>query len=387
MKQTRLPLIVSGMIAGDPYQGGAAWAVLQYVLGLRRLGYDVCLIEPIAAKALRPVGTSLDSSENAEYFHAVSAAYGLEGCSSLILEGSNETAGVPYPELRKICKSAAALLNISGMLQREDLIAGIPLRIYLDLDPGFNQLWHSTQGIDMRFAAHNRFVTVGNALGKTDCPVPDCGVRWITTFQPAVLEYCTANAPVMYDGLTTVANWRGYGSIQHDGVFYGQKAHSLRELVDLPTRTTEKFLMALSIHPDEYQDLASLSLNGWRLLDPARVAGTPWQYLSFIGGSKAEFGVAKSGYVHARCGWFSDRSACYLASGRPVIAQDTGFGNYLPCGEGLFRFRTADDALAAIEQINNDYPRQSKAARSIANEYFESAKVLSKLLSTVGMHD
>jgi hypothetical protein len=385
MRPTRFPIIVSGMIAGDPYQGGAAWAVLQYVLGLQQLGHDVYLIESLSAGSLLPAGAPLECSENAAYFRAVTGEFGLEKRSSLLLRDSRETVGLPYEELQRISSQAAALLNISGMLQVEDLISHIPVRVYLDLDPAFNQLWHATQGIDMRFAAHNRFVTVGKSLGRPECSVPTCGIEWIPTFQPVVLERCVNHGHILYHGMTTVANWRGYGSIHHDGVQYGQKAHSLREFMDLPTHTPEEFLLALSIHPDEHKDLTALRSNGWRVLDPKCVAGTPRQYLNFVGASKAEFGIAKSGYVAARCGWFSDRSACYLAFGRPVVAQETGFSDFLPCGEGLFCFRTPDDVLAAIETINGDYPRQSKAASEIAREYFESGKVLSSLMTAVGL--
>jgi hypothetical protein len=386
MRQNRFPIIVSGMIAGDPHQGGAAWAVLQYVLGLQRLGHDVYLIEPLSASSLRPAGAPLECSENAAYFRATTAAFGLEKRSSLLLENTSETVGLPYEELRRICSQAAALLNISGMLQMEDLIGHIPVRVYLDLDPAFNQLWHATQGIDMGFAMHNRFVTVGKSLGRPECSVPTCGIEWIATFQPVVREYCLNPSRILYHGMTTVANWRGYGSIHHEGVHYGQKAHSLRGFIDLPTRTTEEFLLALSIHPGEHKDLTALRSHGWRVQDPKCVAGTPRQYLNFVGASKAEFGIAKSGYVAARCGWFSDRSACYLAFGRPVVAQETGFSDFLPCGEGLFRFRTPDDVLAAIERINGDYARQSKVASEIASEYFESGKVLSNLMTAVGLY-
>jgi hypothetical protein len=372
------------MVAGDPGQGGAAWAVLQYVLGLRRLGYDVYLVEPLRPASLRPCGATLDQSDNAAYFRAVTRAFGIESHASLVLDGNFATVGLPYAELRKLSRRAAALLNISGMLQREDLIADTPIRVYLDLDPGFNQLWH-TQSIDMRFAGHNRFVTVGQALGRTDCPVPRCGLEWITTFQPVVFDYCKPKHRVVYDGLTTVANWRGYGSIVEKGVTFGQKAHSLRQFMDLPTRTPEKFILALSIHSGETRDLAALSAHGWNLLDPQRVAAMPCEYLNFIAGSKAEFGVAKSGYVTARCGWFSDRSACYLAFGRPVIAQETGFSNYLPCGAGLFSFRLAEDVLEAVEAINGNYTFHSTAALDIASEYFDSDKVISRLMTLVGV--
>jgi hypothetical protein len=179
-------------------------------------------------------------------------------------------------------------------------------------------------------------------------------------------------------------NWRGYGSIEHGGVFYGQKAHSLREFFNLPTLTTEKFMLALAIHPDEINDLAALRSNGWHLIDPARVAGTPTSYQRFVQGSKAEFGIAKSGYVAARCGWFSDRSACYLASGRPVIAQETGFSRFLPTGAGLFTFETIEEVLTSIEALSGDYDRYARAARAVAEEYFDSDKVLGRLLQRVG---
>jgi hypothetical protein len=371
------------MIAGDPGQGGAAWAVLQYVLGLRRLGHDVCLIEPLSSRSLQPSAAALGSSQNATYFRQVAQDFGLEGKCSLILEGTSKTVGLPYSELLENAGAADVLLNISGMLDRPELIAHIPVRVYLDLDPVFNQLWHATQGIDMRFSAHNRFVTVGNALGQPDCAIPTCGLPWIPTFQPVVLESWPRGNGVHHDGFTTVANWRGYGSVQHDGVFYGQKAHSLREFINLPTKTSERFMLALSIHRDERKDLDALDRNGWNLMDPAKVADTPFKYREFVRGSKAELGIAKSGYVAARSGWFSDRSACYLTSGRPVIAQETGFSRFLPTGSGLFAFRSADDILEAIGGIRSDYQFHSNAARGLAEEYFDSDKVLTRLLEKI----
>jgi hypothetical protein len=152
----------------------------------------------------------------------------------------------------------------------------------------------------------------------------------------------------------------------------------------LPAATSEKFMLALSIHPNERKDLAQLEANGWHLLDPVRVAATPALYREFVQGSKAEFGISKSGYVASNCGWFSDRSTCYLASGRPVIAQETGFSRFLPTGEGLFSFHTEDDVLAASEALRSDYKRQAQAARDIAVEYFDSSKVLNQLLRKVG---
>jgi hypothetical protein len=381
----RFTVLISGMVAGDPGQGGAAWAVLQYVLGLARLGHDVFLVEPVQLKSIRPQGVPLAESGNARYFLRVLRDFGLADRASLLLASTRQTVGLPYEELERISRRADLLLNISGMLTDENLVASIPIRTYLDIDPAFNQLWHAVQGIDMRFAAHNRFVTIGQAIGTAGCPVPTCGLDWLKIRQPVVLPLWPVARRVTHDALTTIANWRGYGSIEHQGVLYGQKAHSLRQFFPLPTRTREKFLLALSIHPDERKDLEALSANRWQLISPAAVADTPGAYQAFVQGSKAEFGIAKSGYARSRCGWFSDRSVCYLASGRPVIAQETGFSRYLPVGEGLFSFTSEEDVLAAITELNGDYARHTIKAREIAEEWFASGKVLGSLLGGLGM--
>jgi hypothetical protein len=184
--------------------------------------------------------------------------------------------------------------------------------------------------------------------------------------------------------VTTIANWRSYGSIEHASGFYGQKAHSFRELIALPQRSGGRFELALEIDPAETADLAALAGSGWSLVDPTRAAGTPGAYQRFIAGSWAELAVAKHGYVAARCGWFSDRSACYLASGRPVIAQDTGFGAQLPAGEGLLAFADTDGAAAALDELRGDYPRHARAARALAETYLDSRRVLERLLDRIG---
>ena len=379
-----LRILVSGMIAADPHQGGATWAILQYVLGLQRLGHEVCFLEPVPQRALKPQGCALADSVSAAYFRGIVADFGLGGRAALLLAGTQETVGLTHAELRAFARRADVLLNVSGMLEDAALLEPIRTRVYLDLDPAFIQLWHSAHGIDMRFAAHTHFVTVGRGLGTADCPVPTCGREWIPTFQPVVLDEWPVAQEIAHDALTTIGNWRGYGSVEHEGRHYGQKAHSLRPFFALPRLCAEKFSPALAIHPGEENDVAALAENGWNVLDPAAVAGTPHAYRRFIQGSKAELGIAKSGYVHSRSGWFSDRSACYLASGRPVIAQETGFSRELPAGEGLFAFETMDGIIAAIEAMNADYARHARAARGVAEEYFESGKVLARLLRAVG---
>jgi hypothetical protein len=379
----KLKILVSGMIAGVPNQGGASWSILQYVLGLTALGHEVVLVEPVDTASLGPAGAPLERSSAAAYFREVVAELGLEERSALLAAGSEDTVGLPYDRLRTLLADADVLLNVSGMLTDTELAGGIPTRVYLDLDPAFNQLWHAG-GIDMRFDFHTHFVTVGQAIGDPECHVPDCGRDWIATVPPVVLEHWPVAGAVELDALTTVGHWRGYGSVEHEGVHYGQKAHSLRPLIELPTLTDARFVLALGIHPDETRDLEALANNGWELVDPLEVAGTPDSYRAFVQGSWAEFGIAKSGYVLSRSGWFSDRSACYLASGRPVIAQETGFSRFLPTGEGLFAFEGVDDALGAIETVRADYGRHARAARRLAEELLDSNRVLPRLLERVG---
>jgi hypothetical protein len=311
---------------------------------------------------------------------AVMERFGLADRWALLRSDGDEPVGLSRSELRGVAGTADVLLSVSGMLTDPDVMEGVPVRAYLDLDPAFTQLWNDAEGVDMRLDGHTHFVTVADAIGAPGNPIPTCGREWLPTLPPVVLdEWPVATGPTR-NALTTVGHWRSYGSIHHDDIQYGQKVHSLRQLINLPRRSRSTFELALAIHPDESADLEALAENGWRLVNPAEVARTPDDYQRFVQGSWAEFGLAKSGYAVSDSGWFSDRSACYLASGRPVIAQDTGFGRRLPTGEGLFAFATADDVLAAIEALEADYTRNREAAREIAVAHLDSDRVLGSLL-------
>lgn len=372
----RLRILLAGMVAGDPRQGGASWAVLQYVAGLRELGHEVVLVEPVAAGALEWGG------EAVRYFEALPL---LEGRAALLERDGDGTVGMSYRELVEFARGADLLLNISGMLRDERLLEAVPVRAFLDLDPGFNQVWEAT-GAEMGVDLHTHFVTVGVRIGAEDCPIPTLGRNWIPTLPPISLaRWPVAEGPPERGAFTSVGHWRSYGSIEHGGVRYGQRAHALRELFELPRRVDARFELALGIHPDEVDDLRALRENGWGLLDPDEVAGTPDDYAGFVRGSKAELCVAKSGYVNSRSGWFSDRSACYLASGRPVAAQDTGFGESLPVGEGLLAYSSTEEAAAAVTEIGRDYDRHRAAARALAEEHLDAARVLPRLLERLAV--
>lgn len=370
----RLRILVSGMVAGDPRQGGATTAVLQYVEGLSGLGHEVLVVEPVAAAALDPAGPV------AAYFRSLAP---LAGRSALLARDGEETLGLPYREVERFAREADLLLNVSGMLRDERLLAPIPVRAFLDLDPGFNQVW-AAQGIDFGLDRHTHFVTVGLRLGAAGCPIPTLGRDWIPTLPPVALPRWPV-AEGWGQAWTSVGNWRSYGSPTHDGVRYGQRAHSLRELIELPRRSRACFELALAIHPDERADLAALAENGWGLVDPAAAAGTPAAYAGFVRRSRGELGVAKQGYVVSRSGWFSDRSAAYLASGRPVVAQDTGFGVGLPTGSGLLAFEDAASAAAAIEAVEADLDGHRRAAREVAAEHLDAARVLPALLERLAV--
>jgi hypothetical protein len=354
------------MVAGDPHQAGASWAVLQYVLGLARLGHEVTLVEPVPEL----------SPASARYFARLVRAFGLEGCASLVVDGR------PDERTRARLRRADVFLNVSGMLRLDDA-AAIPVRAYLDLDPAFNQLWHE-QGADVGLDGHTHHVTVGQALGRPGCDVPTLGLDWIGTLPPVVLDLWPPAGRIRTDAFTTVGNWRSYGPVHRDGVRYGLRAHSLRGLLELPGRVEERLALALAIDPGDEADVDALRHAGYELLDPIRAAATPSAYRRFVRGSRGELGIAKEGYVVSRCGWFSDRSACYLASARPVVAQDTGFGEFLPTGGGLFAFADVDEAAAAFAEIRRDYGRHCRAARAIAEEHLDAGRVLTRLLEELG---
>jgi hypothetical protein len=371
----RLRILLSGMIAGDPRQGGATWAVLQYFHGLRDLGHDVALVEP-----LRPADGQGPSAAVLDYFKSLGLP---EDRVALLVPGSEVSVGMAYDRIVQFADGADLLLNVSGMLTDERLLGPIQTRTFLDLDPGFNQAWHLA-GEEMGFGSHTHFVSVGQLLGSPDCLVPTCDLPWIRTLPPVCLDlWPVAGAPASA-ALTTVGHWRSYGSVEHDGVVYGQRAHSLRRLVELPRVAPGPLELALGIHPEETEDLIALQRNGWRLVDPDLAAGSPDRYREYIRASFAELGIAKSGYVDSRSGWFSDRSACYLASGRPVVAQETGFEQVLPVGEGLLSFGSVSEAAEAVEAVRSRPEAHRASARELAEERFDARKVLSRLLDEIG---
>ncbi len=380
-------ILIAGSLAQRPGHGGHAWVFLQYLLGFKRLGWDVLFLDEIGPEMCsdeqgQPCGFA--QSWNVRYFLEVVRRFGLGDSFSLSYHRGEQVLGLPREEVLRRTKHAAFLFNVMGYLSDEDILAAVPRRVFLDIDPGFGQMWRALGLADI-FVGHEDYVTIGENIGQPGCDVPTCGIDWITTPQPIVLEHWkvggTRSLPDTMDAYTSVASWRGpFGPIDYRGKRYGLRVHEFRKFISLPQRTGRPFRVAMDIDPVEGNDIAMLAQNGWTLDPPRNVAGDPWAYRDYVQRSRAEFMVAKNLYVESRGGWFSDRSICYLASGKPVVAQDTGLRQRIPNGEGLMFFSTLEEACAAVESIESDYDKHAKAARAIAEGYFDSDRVLAKLL-------
>jgi hypothetical protein len=324
-----------------------------------------------------------DGSANLRWLEDIMRGCGLGGSWTAILDDGRHAGASRARTLRHI-RDSDLLINIMGFLADEELLGAARRRGFLDTDPGFGQMWRALGQADV-FAGHDDVVTIGERIGRSDCTIPTCGLTWITTPQPVVLSAWTPAPPPARMRFTTVGRWRGaYGPVDYDGVRYGLRVHEFRRFAGLPAASGGRFELALDIHPDETADIALLRDRGWALADPAHAGRTPQAYRSFIAGSAAEFMVAKGMYVTSASGWVSERSLCYLASGRPVLAQDTGLADLYPVGEGLLTFTTLDEAVAGVEAIRGDYSRHARRARELAEAHFDSDKVLGRLLDRLG---
>lgn len=374
-------VLITGAMAQHPLGGaGNAWAFLQYVLGFRRLGFDTFYAEevaPLAAIDDEWKQTDFARSANVAFMRDVIETFGLAGQVALLEVEGERSEGLSRPALEALAPEIDLLVNISGRFHLRSVLDAVRRRVYLDIDPGFTQIWQQQYGVDMNLPGHDLYVTVGLNLGAEDCPLPTCGVRWHPTWPPVVLEeWATAMAPG--SAYTTVADWRGYSPVEWNGVWYGQKSEEYLRIITLPTRVSVPLEVCMAIHPDE-PDLPRLREQRWRLVSPREHAATLEGYRGYIQGSRGELTPVKHGYAAGRTGWFSDRSACYLAAGRPVIMQETGVSLHAETGMGVCTFTDTDSAAAALEAVEEDYAAHVSAARSFARAHLDSDKVLDRL--------
>jgi hypothetical protein len=386
-----VPLVViSGPLANKPFNGGAAWTRLSWTLGFRQLGWQVLFLEQIAATScVDAIGLpcAFEDSSNLAFFRDVIHTAGLGGSAALMCDDASRIWGATWRELIDLAGSADLLINISGHLRLEPLLQRFAHKAFLDLDPGFTQVWHANRTAPLPLEDHQWFFTVGENIGTADCSIPTDGIDWQPIRQPVVLdEWPVCDAVAARDRFTTVATWRGpYGPLEHHGATLGLKVHEFRKFIELPLKVRGCFELALDMHSADANDRALLHQNGWRLVDPRAVASTPGAFRQYVQTSAAECSVAQGVYVATHCGWFSDRTVRYLASGKPVLVQDTGFTRNYPTGLGLNCFSTLGQAVDGAETILRQYAAHSRAARSLAEEHFASEKVLGGLLRRVGM--
>jgi hypothetical protein len=385
----RRPLVYAGSLAQSACIGGLTWLHLQFLLGFRRLGWDVLFIDRLdpemcVDEAGQPA--PFEQSLNLRYFLKVMRHFGLNDAFHLVYNRGEHCLGMSRTRVLERVAAAPFLLNVMGYLDDEEILGRAARRVFLDIDPGFGQMWRDL-GLHDAFRGHDDFVTVGMNIGQPDCTIPTCGFKWITMPAPVVLEHWPAQPQPDAGAFTSIGAWRGpNGPIEYKGHTYGLRVHEFRKFVELPSLCrSSRFEMALDIHPADAKDIELLRSNGWSLVDPKAVAGGPAEYRHYIAGSKVEFMIPKQMYVDTNSGLLSDRSVYYLASGRPVLARDTGIGRLYPCGEGLLTFSTLKEAAAGVETINRDYTRHARAARAIAEEYFDSDKVLARLLGDLGV--
>lgn len=382
-------IIVGGALANKWGNGGEAWVRLNWILGLKKLGFEVFFLEQIdAASCCDEHGrrAPFDESVNLRYFKQVVETFGLAETCGLIHENGERTFGLSRRRVLELAGDAAALVNISGHLNWGPLLDRCRLKLYVDIDPGFTQIWHALGEGDLGLRHHDRLFTIGENIGQPGCPIPTGGLRWITTRQPVVLEQWPESSQADFDRFTTVASWRGpFGPLSWRGNSYGLKVHEFRKFIELPERSRRTFELALNIHRDDIRDLRKLDQHGWRIVDPADVANGPLSFREYVQTSGAEFSVAQGVYVDTASGWFSDRTVRYLASAKPALVQDTGFARSFPTGRGLIAFTNMEEAVTGAHSIADNYQEHSRAARALAERYFDSDRVLTQFLEQAGV--
>ncbi|MDX6767218.1 MAG: hypothetical protein SFU85_10560 [Candidatus Methylacidiphilales bacterium] len=372
-------IVIAVGFAGHPIAAaGNSWFFLQWVLGFRDLGWEVWLVESLPSAKLiddrwQPARPGLSANER--HWQATLTRYGLHDHATLLID--DQAANLE--EARDFAANADVFLNMSGHFRSTVIQFPRAKKVYLDVDPAFTQIWAEVYGSDMNFAGHDVFFTVGSRLGKDDCRAPHLGINWKHTFPPVCLGHWPETRDDDFTRLTTVAHWQGYSWCEWKGEWYTGKSEQFALYREVPQKTQVPLEIATEI-ADNREELQKYAEAGWHLSDARSVCADFPSYEAFIRGSGGEFSAAKGGYVKSRCGWFSDRSVCYLAAGRPVIVESTGLEPDLPPQAGLHYFRTLEEAVRACGTVRENYPAERRGARKLAETVFSSRVVIPKML-------
>ena len=410
--KSKLLILVMGIAGQSPF-AGVAWQVLHFLEGFRRLGHDVYYLEDTGEWPYDPEKNSPtnDMTYTVQYLSRLMDWCRLSGHWAFCAPTDDRRIyGLSAGQVADLYQQADMLINLTGSTVLRDQHGQVPVRVYLETDPVLPQI-EAAQGRQYTLdalKAHTHHFTYGENIGKPECSIPTGPIRYQVTRQPIVLDWWTSETTqsgpsqneAAHPAFTTIANWRQTGKdIEWQGELYTwSKHHEFMKFLSLPKKIAQPFELALSmknkwtddgncVGPSDEEDrqaLQQLTTSGWSVADALSLSKDIEVYRGYIRGSRGEFTVAKDQNVRLRSGWFSDRSACYLAASRPVITQDTGFGDVIPTGEGLFPFQTLEEIVSAVEAINAEYERHCKAARTIAEEYFRAETVISKMLLDIG---
>jgi len=374
--------------AGQMPLAGIAWQAMHYVLGLERLGYEAWYIEDGGANPYDPRQNSvvMECGYNVDFVRRMMERYGLGDRWAYWDAINDRYHGLSRERVHALYRESDALINLCGATRLREEHMACPVRIMVDTDPVYEQIKYAKADAASRgyLDAHTHFFTYGENLGAPDCPVPLSGVPWKPTRPPVVLSEWPADGR-RPDCFTTIATWENKGkNIEFGGDTYVWSKHlNFLRFLDVPKRAGGCFRMAMLPPTPEVE--REVTAAGWRLADPRPVSAGMDEYRDFISGSRGEFTVAKDIYVRPNSGWFSDRSVCYLAAGRPVVTMRTGFTKFYPAGEGLFEYGSVEEALAAFAAVGRDYAAHSRAARRLAAEYFDSDAVIGRLMKDAGL--
>jgi hypothetical protein len=382
-------VIVTGLVATYPV-GGVAWDYLQYAEGFRRLGCDVFYVEDTGQWFYDPAAATFvrDGTAGARFLADAIAtlAPSLRDAWS-VRDAGDVVHGRDAAAVARACDGADLFLNLSGTSRLRDAYRRARVLAFVDTDPCYSQarvaavdagtVDPETREAVATLRSHDVFFTLGEHVGAPDCAIPTVGIRWRPTRQPVLLDRW--DAPPAPDGaFTTVMSWRTAPSPPIvDGRVYGGKDVEFERFLGLPSRTTERLEVAIAGPAPRDRIRAA----GWRLVDAQDVSRTVDSYRGYIAASRGEVSIAKNAYVQTRSGWFSTRSAAYLAAGRPVVLQDTGFSAHLPLGPGLHAFTTTDDVVVALDTIRRDYAAACRHARQVAHDCFAAEQVCERLLA------
>ena len=382
-------IVVTGLL-GQYAFGGVTWDYIQYLLGFRGLGHDVWYLEDSGAWPYDPVRQTIseDCAYNVNYLHAMMTEFGF-GDRWIYRNGADgKFHGAGETAARDLIKNADLLVNVSSAGWLKDYDFGVKHQMFIDGDPMFcqvNLLEPKHADYAARVKAHDSHFTFGLNVGRRDCLAPNTGIRWKRTVQPIALDHWPAQPDNAPDRFTTVMNWASYAPIEWEGKRYGQKDLEFEKFKTLPSLTPQPLVMAMGQGIGSRRPTEELRALGWTILEAGEALPDHRTYHEFLRTSKAEWSIAKHGYVAARTGWFSCRTACYLALGRPAVVQETGWSEYIPAGEGLLAFSTLEEGVDAIADINDHYAEHQAAARALAEQFFEAKKVCADLLVQAGI--